>query len=185
MIAWDIPYVAEGIRFFAELADKHGGHVAATQTDRLGMQIAITAAGFSPAKADRLRRSMATFKRTGRVDEFKKDLVSGMVANGYPQDFAERCFSQIEGFGEYGFPESHAASFALIAYASSYVKCHYPDAFCAALLNSQPMGFYAPAQIVGDALDHPDGQRARAQGRDQKHRRTGFCGGSHARCVDW
>jgi DNA polymerase-3 subunit alpha/error-prone DNA polymerase len=118
------------------------------------MQIAITAAGFSAAKADRLRRSMATFKRTGRVDEFKKDLVSGMVANGYPQDFAERCFSQIEGFGEYGFPESHAASFALLVYASSWLKAYYPDVFCAAILNSQPMGFYAPAQLVRDAREH-------------------------------
>ncbi|WFU08855.1 error-prone DNA polymerase [Rhizobium sp. CB3090] len=118
------------------------------------MQIAITAAGFSAAKADRLRRSMATFKRTGKVDEFKKDLVSGMVANGYPQDFAERCFSQIEGFGEYGFPESHAASFALLVYASSWLKAYYPDVFCAAILNAQPMGFYAPAQLVRDAREH-------------------------------
>lgn len=118
------------------------------------MQIAITAAGFSAAKADRLRRSMATFKRTGKVDEFKQDLVSGMVANGYPQDFAERCFSQIEGFGEYGFPESHAASFALLVYASSWLKTYYPDVFCAAILNAQPMGFYAPAQLVRDAREH-------------------------------
>ncbi|WP_267551229.1 error-prone DNA polymerase [Rhizobium rhizogenes] len=118
------------------------------------MQIAITAAGFSPAKADRLRRSMATFKRTGKVDEFKQDMVSGMVANGYPQDFAERCFSQIEGFGEYGFPESHAASFALLVYASSWLKTYYPDVFCAAILNAQPMGFYAPAQLVRDAREH-------------------------------
>ncbi|NLS01159.1 error-prone DNA polymerase [Rhizobium sp. P38BS-XIX] len=118
------------------------------------MQIAITAAGFSAAKADRLRRSMATFKRTGRVDEFKQDLVSGMVANDYPRDFAERCFSQIEGFGEYGFPESHAASFALLVYASSWFKTYYPDVFCAAILNAQPMGFYAPAQLVRDAREH-------------------------------
>ncbi|MFT4184535.1 MAG: error-prone DNA polymerase [Rhizobium sp.] len=118
------------------------------------MQIAITAAGFSAAKADRLRRSMATFKRTGKVDEFKQDMVSGMVANGYPPDFAERCFSQIEGFGEYGFPESHAASFALLVYASSWLKTYYPDVFCAAILNAQPMGFYAPAQLVRDAREH-------------------------------
>ncbi|NTF89157.1 DNA polymerase III subunit alpha [Agrobacterium rhizogenes] len=118
------------------------------------MQIAITAAGFSAAKADRLRRSMATFKRTGKVDEFKQDMISGMVANNYPRDFAERCFSQIEGFGEYGFPESHAASFALLVYASSWLKTYYPDVFCAAILNAQPMGFYAPAQLVRDAREH-------------------------------
>lgn len=118
------------------------------------MQIAITAAGFPPAKADRLRRSMATFKRSGQVNTFKKDMIDGMVGNGYPRDFAERCFSQIEGFGEYGFPESHAASFALLVYASSWVKAYYPDVFCAALLNSQPMGFYAPAQLVRDAREH-------------------------------
>ena len=118
------------------------------------MQIAITAAGFPPAKADRLRRSMATFKRSGQVNSFKKDMIDGMVGNGYPRDFAERCFSQIEGFGEYGFPESHAASFALLVYASCWVKAYYPDVFCAALLNSQPMGFYAPAQLVRDAREH-------------------------------
>lgn len=118
------------------------------------MQIAITAAGFSAAKADQLRRSMATFKRTGKVEEFRRDLVDGMTGRGYPKDFAERCFSQIEGFGEYGFPESHAASFALLVYASSWVKAYYPDVFCAAMLNSQPMGFYAPAQLVRDAREH-------------------------------
>lgn len=118
------------------------------------MQIAITAAGFSPAKADSLRRSMATFKRSGRVEEFMKDMVDGMVAKGYPKDFAERCFNQIKGFGEYGFPESHAASFALLVYASSWIKTYYPDVFCAALMNSQPMGFYAPAQLVRDAREH-------------------------------
>jgi DNA polymerase-3 subunit alpha/error-prone DNA polymerase len=118
------------------------------------MQIAITAAEFSPAKADRLRRSMATFKRLGKVNEFKDDLIKGMTKRGYPKDFAERCFSQIEGFGEYGFPESHAASFALLVYASSWVKAYYPDVFCTAMLNSQPMGFYAPAQLVRDAREH-------------------------------
>ncbi|MEZ2132158.1 MULTISPECIES: error-prone DNA polymerase [unclassified Sinorhizobium] len=118
------------------------------------MQIAITAAGFSPAKADRLRRSMATFKRSGKVNEFKEDMINGMVERGYDREFAERCFSQIEGFGEYGFPESHAASFALLVYASSWVKAYYPDVFCAAMLNSQPMGFYAPAQLVRDAREH-------------------------------
>jgi DNA-directed DNA polymerase III PolC len=118
------------------------------------MQIAITAAGFPPAKADRLRRSMATFKRLGKVNEFKDDMINGMIENKYPREFAERCFSQIEGFGEYGFPESHAASFALLVYASSWLKAYYPDAFCAAMLNSQPMGFYAPAQLVRDAREH-------------------------------
>ena len=97
---------------------------------------------------------MATFKFTGGVSHFRDKLVHGMVANGYEQAFAERTFSQLEGFGSYGFPESHAASFALIAYASSWLKCHHPDVFCAALLNAQPMGFYAPAQIVRDAIEH-------------------------------
>ncbi|WP_185984279.1 error-prone DNA polymerase [Aureimonas mangrovi] len=118
------------------------------------MQIAIVAAGFEPAEADRLRRAMATFKRSGEVGSFKTKMIEGMVANGYERDFAERCFSQIEGFGEYGFPESHAASFALLVYASCWLKCHYPDVFAAAILNAQPMGFYAPAQLVRDAREH-------------------------------
>ncbi|MEP2927131.1 MAG: error-prone DNA polymerase [Bauldia litoralis] len=118
------------------------------------MKIAIVAAGFSPGEADRLRRAMATFKRVGTIKTFQDKMVEGMTARGYSRDFAERCFRQIEGFGEYGFPESHAASFALLVYASAWLKCHYPDVFCAALLNSQPMGFYAPAQIVRDAQRH-------------------------------
>ncbi len=118
------------------------------------MQVAMVCAGFTPTEADRLRRSMATFKSNGGVSLFKDKLVSGMVQRGYTRDFAERTFSQIEGFGSYGFPESHAASFALIAYASSWLKRHHPDVFCAALLNAQPMGFYAPAQIVRDAREH-------------------------------
>jgi error-prone DNA polymerase len=118
------------------------------------MRVAIVCAGFSPGEADQLRRSMATFKHTGGVSKFREKLINGMVAKGYEQDFAEKTFSQLEGFGSYGFPESHAASFALIAYASSWLKCHHPDVFCAALLNAQPMGFYAPAQIVRDARDH-------------------------------
>ena len=118
------------------------------------MRVAIEGAGFTPTEADQLRRSMATFKFTGGVSHFRDKLVQGMVANGYEQAFAERTFSQLEGFGSYGFPESHAASFALIAYASSWLKCHHPDVFCAALLNAQPMGFYAPAQIVRDATEH-------------------------------
>ena len=118
------------------------------------MRIAIVAAGFSPAEADALRRSMATFRRMGTIHTFRRKMIGGMVARGYARDFAERCFKQIEGFGEYGFPESHAASFALLVYVSAWLKCHYPAAFAAALLNSQPMGFYAPAQIVRDARDH-------------------------------
>jgi error-prone DNA polymerase len=118
------------------------------------MKVAIVGAGFTPAEADQLRRAMATFKLTGGVSHFYDKLVGGMVERGYPQDFAERTFKQIEGFGSYGFPESHAASFAKIAYASCWVKHHHPDVFCAALLNAQPMGFYAPAQIVKDARNH-------------------------------
>jgi error-prone DNA polymerase len=118
------------------------------------MKIAIVAAGFTPAEADKLRRAMATFKRVGTIGTFQRKLIDGMLANGYERDFAERCFQQIEGFGEYGFPESHAASFALLVYASAWLKCHYPDVFAAALLNAQPMGFYAPAQIVRDAREH-------------------------------
>jgi error-prone DNA polymerase len=118
------------------------------------MKVAIVGAGFTAAEADALRRSMATFKFTGGVSHFHDKLVNGMIGNGYTREFAERTFKQIEGFGSYGFPESHAASFAKIAYASSWMKCHHPDVFCAALLNAQPMGFYAPAQIVRDARDH-------------------------------
>jgi error-prone DNA polymerase len=118
------------------------------------MQIAIVAAGFSPEEADRLRRAMATFRHTGTIHLFRAKFIDGMVANGYAREFAERCFGQIEGFGEYGFPESHAASFALLVYVSSWIKRYYPEAFCAALLNSQPMGFYAPAQLVRDAREH-------------------------------
>ena len=118
------------------------------------MRVAIVGAGFTPSEADQLRRAMATFKASGTVAAFRDKLIAGMTANGYPRDFAERTFAQIEGFGSYGFPESHAASFASIAYASSWMKCHHPDVFCCALLNAQPMGFYAPAQIVRDARAH-------------------------------
>jgi error-prone DNA polymerase len=118
------------------------------------MKIAIVAAGFTPSEADQLRRAMATFKRVGTIGTFQRKMIDGMTAKGYESDFAERCFRQIEGFGEYGFPESHAASFALLVYASAWLKCRYPDAFAAALLNAQPMGFYAPAQIVRDAREH-------------------------------
>jgi error-prone DNA polymerase len=118
------------------------------------MRIAIVAAGFSPEEADRLRRAMATFRAHGRISEFAAKFVDGMVARGYARDFAERCFRQIEGFGTYGFPESHAASFAHLVYVSAWLKRFHPAAFAAALLDSQPMGFYAPAQIVRDARDH-------------------------------
>ncbi|MDA7427873.1 error-prone DNA polymerase [Primorskyibacter aestuariivivens] len=118
------------------------------------MQIAIVGAGFTPDEADRLRRSLATFKKNGNVSDFRSRFMRGMARNGYDEDFAARCFSQIEGFGAYGFPESHAASFALLVYASAWIKCHHPGIFACALLNSQPMGFYAPAQIVRDAREH-------------------------------
>ncbi len=118
------------------------------------MKIAIVAAGFSPTEADKLRRAMATFRRVGTIHSFRQKMIEGMVKRGYEADFADRCFRQIEGFGEYGFPESHAASFALLVYASCWLKAWYPDVFCAAILNSQPMGFYAPAQLVRDARDH-------------------------------
>lgn len=118
------------------------------------MEIAIVAAGFTPAEADGLRRSMATFKAKGLVSQYEAKLVAGMIANGYEADYAHRVFRQLEGFGSYGFPESHAASFALLVYVSAWLKCHYPDVFAAALLNSMPMGFYQPAQIVIDARKH-------------------------------
>lgn len=118
------------------------------------MQIAIVGAGFTPEQADRLRRSLATFKKHGNVSEFRSLFLRGMARNGYDAEFSERCFSQIEGFGSYGFPESHAASFALLVYASAWIKCHHPGIFACALLNAQPMGFYAPAQIVRDARAH-------------------------------
>ncbi|WP_068312838.1 error-prone DNA polymerase [Polycladidibacter hongkongensis] len=118
------------------------------------MQIAIVAAGFEPAEADRLRRAMATFRRVGTIGTFQRKMIEGMTARGYEKSFAERCFKQIEGFGEYGFPESHAASFALLVYASCWLKARYPDAFLAAMLNAQPLGFYAPAQLVRDAREH-------------------------------
>ena len=118
------------------------------------MKIAIVAAGFTPSEADQLRRAMATFKKGGMLHRFGDKLREGMAARGYDPAFAERCFKQIEGFGSYGFPESHAASFALLVYTSSWMKKHYPEVFACALLNAQPMGFYAPAQIIRDAQEH-------------------------------
>jgi error-prone DNA polymerase len=118
------------------------------------MKLAIVAAEFSAGEANGLRRAMATFRNLGTIDSFKDKFVGRMVARGYAPDFAERCFKQIEGFGSYGFPESHAASFALLVYVSAYLKRFHPAAFACALLNAQPMGFYAPAEIVRDAREH-------------------------------
>ena len=118
------------------------------------MKLAIVAAEFTPSEANQLRRSMATFRQVGGMDRFREKMIGGMVRRGYKRDFAERCYSQIEGFGSYGFPESHALSFARLVYVSAWIKCHQPAVFACALLNSQPMGFYAPAQLVRDARDH-------------------------------
>lgn len=137
-----------------ELGEVLGKTLGVPLFQEQAMQIAIVGAGFTPEQADRLRRSLATFKKHGHVGEFRSLFMRGMKRNGYDREFAERCFSQIEGFGSYGFPESHAASFALLVYASAWIKCHHPGIFACALLNSQPMGFYAPAQIVRDAREH-------------------------------
>ncbi|MEJ2037125.1 MAG: OB-fold nucleic acid binding domain-containing protein, partial [Maritimibacter sp.] len=118
------------------------------------MQIAVVAAGFTPEEADRLRRSLASFRRMGTIGTFLDKFIAGMLANGYDPDFAQRCFSQIVGFADYGFPESHAAAFAMLSYISAWLKRHHPAVFACALLNAQPMGFYAPAQIVRDAREH-------------------------------
>jgi error-prone DNA polymerase len=118
------------------------------------MRLAVVAAGFTPGEADQLRRAMAAWRRPGVIDDFRNKLIAGMRACGLSAEFAEMVFKQIRGFGEYGFPESHAASFALLAYVSAWLKCHYPAHFCVALLNSQPMGFYAPAQLVRNAQEH-------------------------------
>ncbi len=118
------------------------------------MRIAIVAAGFTPSESDQLRRAMATFRKVGTIHTLRAKFIDGMTTRGYEKDFAERCFNQIEGFGEYGFPESHAASFALLVYVSAWMKCRYPAVFACAILNAQPMGFYAPAQLVRDARDH-------------------------------
>lgn len=137
-----------------ELEDILGRTLGVPLFQEQAMEIAIVAAGFTPAEADQLRRSMATFKAKGLVSQFEKKLVDGMTAKGYTEEFARRVFKQLEGFGSYGFPESHAASFALLVYVSSWIKCYYPDVFATALLNSMPMGFYQPAQIVIDAKKH-------------------------------
>ncbi|ESR26094.1 error-prone DNA polymerase [Lutibaculum baratangense] len=156
-VSYPSPAPAHGPR--DELKSVLGKTLGVPLFQEQAMRIAIVAAGFTPSEADQLRRAMATFRKVGTIGTFEKKMVEGMVKRGYRREFAERCFSQIEGFGEYGFPESHAASFALLVYASSWLKCRYPDAFAAALLNSQPMGFYAPAQIVRDAAEHGVGIR--------------------------
>ncbi|HZG25583.1 MAG TPA: error-prone DNA polymerase, partial [Chitinophagaceae bacterium] len=137
-----------------ELKDILGRTLGVPLFQEQAMKIAIVAAGFTPSEADELRRSMATFKLKGMVTQFEEKLIRGMTSRGYELDYAKRVFKQLEGFGSYGFPESHAASFALLVYVSSWVKCFYPDVFAAALLNSMPMGFYQPAQIVSDARKH-------------------------------
>jgi len=142
-----------------ELARVLGKTLGVPLFQEQAMRIAIEAARFTPEEANRLRRAMATFRNVGTIHSFFTKMVGGMVARGYERDFAERCFRQIEGFGSYGFPESHAASFAHLVYVSSWLKCHHPARFACALLNSQPMGFYAPAQIVRDAREHGAGVR--------------------------
>ena len=137
-----------------ELEDILGRTLGVPIFQEQAMKIAMVAAKFTTGEADLLRKAMATFRAKGQVSDHKARMVEAMVERGYERAFAERCFSQIEGFGEYGFPESHAASFAKLVYVSSWMKCHYPAAFACALLNSQPMGFYAPAQIVRGARDH-------------------------------
>ncbi|WP_251134638.1 MULTISPECIES: error-prone DNA polymerase [Roseobacteraceae] len=138
----------------AELKAVMGKTLGVPLFQEQAMQIAVVGAGFSPEEADRLRRSLATFRRMGTIGVFQEKFVSGMLRRNYDRAFAERCFSQIEGFADYGFPESHAAAFAMLAYVSAWLKCHHPAIFGCALLNSQPMGFYAPAQIVRDVREH-------------------------------
>jgi error-prone DNA polymerase len=137
-----------------ELADVLGKTLGVPLFQEQAMKIAIVAAGFTPTEADALRRAMATFRRSGTIHGFRDKFIQGMIERGYKLDFSQSCFQQIEGFADYGFPESHSASFALIVYISAWLKCHYPAVFACALLNSQPMGFYAPAQIIGDARRH-------------------------------
>jgi error-prone DNA polymerase len=148
------PQPGKGIGHPDELKDVLQRTLGVPLFQEQAMRVAMVAADFSPEEADQLRRAMATFKHTQGVGEYRERLIGGMVKRGYHPELAERVFKQIEGFGSYGFPESHAASFAPLAYASSWLTCHHPTVFAAALLNSQPMGFYAPAQIVRDAKDH-------------------------------
>ena len=150
----DLPSPAPECGSADELEQVLGRTLGVPLFQEQAMRIAIDAAKFTPEEANQLRRSMATFRNSGTIHRFFAKMVEGMTARGYTLDFAERCFHQIEGFGTYGFPESHAASFALLVYVSAWLKCHHPAAFACALLNSQPMGFYAPAQIVRDAREH-------------------------------
>ena len=150
----DLPSPASECGLADELKQVLGRTLGVPLFQEQAMRIAIDAAKFTPEEANQLRRSMATFRNAGTIHRFFAKMVDGMVARGYTQDFSERCFHQIEGFGTYGFPESHAASFALLVYVSAWLKCHHPAVFACALLNSQPMGFYAPAQIVRDAREH-------------------------------
>ncbi len=150
----DLPSPSPACGLANELQQVLGRTLGVPLFQEQAMRIAIDAAKFTPEEANQLRRSMATFRNAGTIHRFFAKMVEGMTARGYTQDFAERCFHQIEGFGTYGFPESHAASFALLVYVSAWLKCHHPAAFACALLNSQPMGFYAPAQIVRDAREH-------------------------------
>src|SRR5215475_11651515 len=150
----DLPSPAPGYGDADELEQVLGRTLGVPLFQEQAMRIAIDAAKFTPEEANQLRRSMATFRNAGTIHRFFTKMVEGMMARGYTADFAERCFHQIEGFGTYGFPESHAASFALLVYVSAWLKCHHPAAFACALLNAQPMGFYAPAQIVRDAREH-------------------------------
>jgi error-prone DNA polymerase len=137
-----------------ELAKVLGRTLGVPLFQEQAMKLAIVAAKFTAEDANRLRRAMATFRHVGTIGTFEQKMIEGMTLRGYEREFAERCFEQIKGFGTYGFPESHAASFARLAYVSAYIKCFHPAAFCCALLNSQPMGFYAPAEIVRDAIEH-------------------------------
>jgi len=137
-----------------ELVDVLGDTYGVPLFQEQAMKLAIVAAGFTPEEANGLRRAMATFRNVGTIENFREKMVNGMVGRGYEKDFAERCFKQIEGFGSYGFPESHAQSFARLVYVSSWIKHYHPAVFCCGLLNSQPMGFYAPAQLVRDAREH-------------------------------
>ncbi len=138
----------------AEIAEVLKNTLGVPLFQEQAMKLAVVAAGFTPGEADQLRRAMAGWRKPGLIEQFHKKLIDGMLAKGLSPEFAENVFKQIKGFGEYGFPESHAASFALLAYASSWLKCHYPAAFCCALINSQPMGFYAPAQLIRNAREH-------------------------------
>ncbi|WP_340313516.1 error-prone DNA polymerase [Rhizorhabdus argentea] len=150
----DYPKPARGLGDPNELEEVLGKTLGVPLFQEQAMKLAIVAARFTDGEANQLRRAMATFRNVGTMPQFKTKMIEGMASRGYPRDFAERCFAQIEGFGSYGFPESHAQSFALLVYASSYIKCRYPAVFACALLNSQPMGFYAPAQIIRDAREH-------------------------------